>query len=313
MKIFSFIITGIIVSATYSSDIDTLLDAADLMNSSDSLKNDTVHIMRDHIVAEIETKVDSSMIDSSESFELQNDDYQVHSTTNLETITEETRETKTPESNRSVFKNKRKSFTHLALGTFIGVSNSHIKSRGLLNYYFEPAERSNRTAPVFEIAMDIFLGDYVSLGTGLTYFNLGQKTEETSVFFNDNIFKHRLETFSELNYVGVPLLVKCGVKKSNFSIFVHGGGIPSYAYSSNIKWKVDGRDVDENTILPAVNINETGFVLVAGLETGYWFKNNGLLFVGRYLWGSESLASGIEGDAFNRGYMLGLKYSRKLF
>jgi hypothetical protein len=67
MKIVFLIITALIVNTTYSSDIDTLFDAANLMTS----KSDTIHLLKESIVTENGTEIDSPMIDSPQSHELQ--------------------------------------------------------------------------------------------------------------------------------------------------------------------------------------------------------------------------------------------------
>jgi hypothetical protein len=92
-----------------------------------------------------------------------------------------------------------------------------------------------------------------------------------------------------------------------------GGLIPVFLESDNVKWIIDGRDVEENTRIPGVKIKWWDVFLTTGLETGYWIKNNGIMVVGRYLWGSKSISNDIEGNTFNRAYCIGLKYSRKIF
>jgi hypothetical protein len=104
-----------------------------------------------------------------------------------------------------------------------------------------------------------------------------------------------------LNYIGVPLLLKYVLKKNNFSITLNCGYPCKPAQllcQVENRWKRCGR----NTILPAV-------IPHGGTSCYYWNRNRILVQKQRatLYWpissGGKSIASGIDGTAFNRVYV----------
>lgn len=203
---------------------------------------------------------------------------------------------------------------HLAISGNIGISNSYIESDNLMHYYFNPTSNvEHKTAPSFGINADFFFGKFAGASAGITYLHLGQTTSKTSVYFDDSQFKHDLETTSLLKYAGPTLVLKGGIQTGRFFALVSGGVMPLYLLDSKVEWKIDGRKVDPGTRTPDVNITWWDVLMSIGVETGFWFGNNGVSIVANYYYGVNSISSGISGEAFNRAFMFGFKYSRKLF
>lgn len=193
----------------------------------------------------------------------------------------------------------------------IGLSNGYIDADNAMQHFFKPASKSiNTNAPLPGLGLDFYFGKYFAVSSCIAYLKTGQITPETSVFFDNSEYPHQFKSYALLNYLAAPLILKGGIHTGRFSAFVRGGLIPCYLINKDVRWVIDGRDVDAGTLMPDVTIKRYDIFCSIGLECGRYFGDNGIFITGDYNKGLTSIARGIDGSAKNKVLCVGIKYSR---
>jgi hypothetical protein len=103
-------------------------------------------------------------------------------------------------------------------------------------------------------------------------------------------------------------------RKRIFAFPVLRGDSFKYIVNDDIAWIIDRRKVEEGSSrMRDVAISMWDVPLHLGGEAGFHFGKNGVFLVGHYNYGFHSIASGISGRAFIRGYGATVQYRRELF
>jgi hypothetical protein len=195
-------------------------------------------------------------------------------------------------------------------GSF-GLSNGHIDAENTMQRFFKPTSECLYTyAPFPGLGLDFYFGKYFAASSGIAYLKTGQTTPETSVYFEDSEYPHQLKSYAILHYLTVPLLLKGGIHSGRLSAFVRGGLTPCYLIAKDVRWVIDGRNVEVGALMPNVTIKHYDILCSIGLECGTHFGNNGIFITGDYNKGVTSIARGINGTASNSIISFGIKYSR---
>lgn len=204
---------------------------------------------------------------------------------------------------------------HLSLCAGAGALRSFFKSEGQMKAFMEPTSDVLRvTAPALGAGLDLMLGNYLGIETGLGYMRMGQSTEKTTVTLMDDPYRHDFESHVYLDYITVPLLLKGGVRKGFFSLFLRFGIQPSIMTGEDVEWIIDGNSLKHGgTRMPDVTMSSWIVPLRFGGEIGFHLRKNGLFLVGDYIYGFSDMGNGVNGDLFCRAYGASLQYRRELF
>jgi hypothetical protein len=204
---------------------------------------------------------------------------------------------------------------HLFLSVEGGAVRSFLMTDSLMSSFFEPTSSVQRsTRPRLGVAVNLSLGSYLGIESGMGYMHFGQSTNQTTVLLQDDIFEHDFESYVRLNYFTVPFIVKAGIRRWMISVFFRFGIQPSLLMKKDIAWVIDGNKLEEGSArMPGVDISWWDAPLHFGGEAGVHFGKNAVFLLGQYNYGFRSIASGISGRAFNRSYGATLQYRRMMF
>lgn len=204
---------------------------------------------------------------------------------------------------------------HLEIGIDGGATQSYLVTTGQMSYLLEPTSGIEKPiTPAFTATCNLFLGRYLGITSGIGYRHFGQSTSPTTVYFKDDIFEHDFESFVNLHYLTVPVILKAGLRKNIFSLFLRAGVVPSLLVSSENVWMIDDKTVTSGSRrIPNVSFSLSDIPFHIGGEAGVYFGNNGIFLVGEYTYGTRDIAYGISGDVSVRSYGVTLQYRRVIF
>ncbi|MBN1758767.1 MAG: outer membrane beta-barrel protein [Chitinispirillaceae bacterium] len=204
---------------------------------------------------------------------------------------------------------------HLEIGAEGGATRSYLETSDQMTYLMEPTSTvAYPIRPAFTVSCNLFLGNYLGITSGFGYRHYGQSTAPTTVFLRDDLFEHDFESSVKLDYLTIPLVVKAGIRRNHFSAFLHGGIVPSLLVSNEVAWYIDDkRVIAGSSRMPEIFLNYWDVPLVVGGEAGVHFGKNGIVLIGEYTYGVHSIASGITGEVFLRGYGMTLQFRRAIF
>ncbi len=203
----------------------------------------------------------------------------------------------------------------LEIGAEGGATESFLETTDQMKYLFEPTSGLEKhIRPAFGISAHLTLGKYLGFTSGFGYRHYGQLTEPTTVYLQDDIFEHDFKSRANLNYITVPVLLKVGIRRPHISAFVRFGIEPSLLTSGDIAWIIDGREVSMGSSrMPSIEFRDWDIPLHVGGEIGTHFGKNGIFLIGEYHYGIKSVATGIPGNVFVRGYGATVQYRRVIF
>lgn len=204
---------------------------------------------------------------------------------------------------------------HLEIGIDGGATQSYLVTTGQMNSLLAPTSGIEKPiTPAFTTTCNLHLGRYLGITSGLGYRHFGQSTSPTTVYLKDDIFEHDFESFVNLHYLTVPVILKAGLRKNSFSLFLRAGVVPSLLVSSENVWMIDDRTVTSGSSRkPNVSFNRSDIPIQFGGEAGVYFGKNGLFLVCEYNYGINDVANGISGHVSVRSYGVTLQYRRVIF
>ncbi|MBN1309168.1 MAG: outer membrane beta-barrel protein [Chitinispirillaceae bacterium] len=204
---------------------------------------------------------------------------------------------------------------HLSLAVEGGATRSFLITDSLMTSFFAPTSQITKNIrPAFCIAVNLSLGNYFGIESGMGYRHFGQSTEPTTVLLKNDIFNHDFESRFMFDYFSVPLILKAGIRKSPFSLFGRFGIQPSLLVHKNAVWIIDGNEIMTGSVLvPDVDIDGYDYPLHLGGEAGFHLGKNSIFVIGQYNYGFHDIAHGISGRVFNRSYGATLQYRRMIF
>ena len=204
---------------------------------------------------------------------------------------------------------------HMSLTIEGGATRSFLQTDSQMTLFFAPTSGVNKPIrPAFGLELNLTLGNYLGIASGVGYRSFGQSTQPTTVLLRNDIFEHDFKSEFSFDYFTVPLIIKGGIHKSFFSIFLRFGIQPSLLIDKKAIWIIDGNTLSQgNNRIPNVEISWWDIPLHFGGEAGVHIGKNGFFIVGQYLYGFHDIASGISGRVFNRSYGATLQYRRDLF
>ena len=204
---------------------------------------------------------------------------------------------------------------HLEISLDGGAIRSFLETSDQMTYLMEPTSTVERPIrPAFSMSCNLYLGNYFGITSGMGYRHFGQSTAPTTVFLKDDLFEHDFESNVSLDYLTVPVTVKAGIRRNRFSVFLFGGVEPSLLINNEVAWFIDDKKVSTGSSrMPEIDLKYWDIPLVFGGEAGMYFGKNGIFLCGEYTYGVHSIATGIPGAVFLRGYGATLQYRRVIF
>lgn len=203
----------------------------------------------------------------------------------------------------------------IAVSAEVGATRSYLVTTNQMRYLFEPTSGVKRSdKQKYGANIDLTIGKYLGFSTGMGYQHFGQSTAPTTIFLKNDIFEHDFESHAGFDYFSVPLLVKIGIRKNIFSVFLRTGVVPSVIVNNDIAWIIDGNTLESGSNrLPNVGITATDIPLYLGGEAGFHFGKNGIFLIGHYLYSNHNIAFGITGEVNVRSYGASLQYRRDIY